>query len=82
MAECIDGLDGPLAFLADKISQRPGTQLFIAADLMAHADKLAHESTQKMRVAVVPVGNKRMTKKCDPELLFHRVSEGIRAIAR
>src|SRR6266481_822541 len=82
MAERINGLDGPFAFLADKIGQRPGAQLFITPGLMAHADKLAHESAQKMRVSVVPVGNKRMTKKCDAELLLHRVNEGIRAIAR
>src|SRR5579859_6529093 len=70
----VNGFNGALAFLLHQVGERPRAQLFIAAHSVSHAHKLAHQPTQKMGVAVVPVRDHGMGKERDIELLLHALS--------
>src|SRR6185437_2431354 len=63
--EAINRVDGALAFLLHQIGERPASQLFIAANAVPHPDQFAHEPTQEMGVAVVPVRKQSMREHRD-----------------
>src|ERR1051326_3359151 len=69
--ELVDRADGALALILHEVGQRPGAQLLVTFHLVADLAKRAGEAAQKMRVAVVPVGNPRMSEIMNVQLLTH-----------
>src|SRR4029079_237084 len=52
LAEVVDRVDSPLAFVANEVGERPRTQLFVATHVAAGADEAARESAEEVCVAV------------------------------
>src|SRR4051794_40737609 len=78
--EIVHRLNRPCPLLAYQVAQRPRTQLFIAADPVAHAHEFAHQPAQKMRIAVVPVRNPRMREVRNGQLTAHAAVISVRTV--
>ena len=61
----------PLVPLGGKVSDGPPVSLFVAADFVAKFDEFIRQPAQKMRVAVVPIGDPRMRKDAKAEPPVH-----------
>src|SRR5690242_3337720 len=73
-AKIVDGLDGTLPLVAHQVRERPGSELLVASDAMAHANERLGQTAEKVRVSVVPVRDPGVSEIMDVQGLAHKTA--------